>query len=44
MMMETKCVPFKITIEGQEVEAFLTEKNWELVLEALNKNNKKTGY
>jgi len=40
--METRCVPFKFTIEGQEIEAYLTEKNWELVLKAINK--KKTGY
>ena len=36
-------VPFKFTIEGQEIDAYLTEKNWELVLKAINKN-KKTGY
>lgn len=40
--METRCVPFKFTIEGQEIEAYLTDKNWELVLKAINK--KKTGY
>jgi hypothetical protein len=41
--MTEHCVPFKLTIEGQEIDAYLTEKNWELVLEAINKN-KKTGY
>jgi hypothetical protein len=40
--METRCVPFKLVVEGQEIEAYLTEKNWELVLKAINK--KKTGY
>ena len=42
--METRCMPFKITIEGQEIDAYLTEKNWELVHNLLSKNQKKTGY
>ena len=40
--MEIKYIPFKMTIEGQEVEALLTENDWTLILEAINKN--KTGY
>lgn len=40
--MEIKYIPFKIVIEGQEVEALLTENDWTLILEAINKN--KTGY
>ncbi len=42
--METRCVPFKMTIEGQEIKVYILEKDWELVYNLLNKNQKKTGY
>lgn len=37
-------VPFQITIEGQNFEAFLTKKNFDKINDILNKNAKKTGY
>jgi hypothetical protein len=40
--MTEKCVPFKFTINGQEIEAFIPEKSWEQVLKSMDQN--KTGY
>lgn len=42
--METKCVPLKFTIGGKEVEAFVTEKDWQFIINAVSKSENKTGY
>lgn len=42
--METRCVPFKFTIEDKEYEAYILEKHWEEIVKALDKSQKKTGY
>ena len=40
--MSTKnCVPFKITVSGREIEAFIEESDWEYVCNSLSP---KTGY
>lgn len=41
-MSEKKCVSFKITVAGKEIEAYMKESDWEYITSSLNP--KKTGY
>lgn len=42
--MTKKVIPFKIMLDGKEVEAFIKEDDFEKIVKTVRANEKKTGY